>query len=412
MIPVCQRPDVLSDLPTRGIDLDTVAAPCRRAHHNGCTLGRIRSERETDFGTTLTSARRPPPVTNQLAMKEKLNKTCLGIPSNRAGKIRLNDPWVYFTDILLVVVFNKPHFENIPLIEILYRPFFLHILYCGPGSVEMSFEHYDFRYLSYTETPKGHYPGSFNYECMVSAMTMNYTVKGYLFLADDTLWSVHKVPSLNKSSIWYLPKHVISVGNISLDPPPSWNSHAWGFRLYQTQVQNALRRMELEYSTNSVVGQCYRTLQAVNGGKHMVSGNLADVYYIPQRLAAQFAEVGLLFLEEKVFLEIAVPTIITCLESEGSSLEEIVGLYRGVVRVTPPWLLLNKDMFADKVFLHPCKWGPLATGVGDPTLRLFFCETVLPWLHDPQGRLADQKFTTLSNHQFAPHLQNSFTVEC
>ncbi len=307
---------------------------------------------------------------------------------NYSPQIQTNfvPPWAKFEDILLIVVFNTPMYHSIPFVEILYRPFFPNIVYCGPGTPNYqskSLKNLTFDFYSFGENKKGHNPGSFNYACMVGVASKNHSVAGYLFTSDDLIFSISKLLPLNRSQTWYMPEWD-TINDDVLDPI----IYQWGFKTYQTQICSLLSRMG-KYENDSVIDQCYHQLRQLNGAPYRVNGGLADLYYIPKRLAPEFAVLGSLFLEEDIFLEIAVPTILQCTESLKNTVQ-LMGEYRNM-DYTEPWKKFTKERFFDKsyMYLHRTKWGPLSPDIPGPKsdqLRKFFCTKVLPWLHDPMAR--------------------------
>ncbi len=312
--------------------------------------------------------------------------TCSQYQNSLQKQINFAQPWTKFEDILLIVVFNTPMYHSIPFVETLYRPFFPKIVYCGPGTPNYqskSLRNLQFEFYSFGENKKGHYPGSFNYACMVGVASKNHSVAGYLFTSDDLIFSISKLLPLNRNRTWYVPEWDI-INDDVMDPIIV----QWGFKNYQTQFQSLLSKMA-KYEKASVIGQCYHQMKQLNGAPYRVNGGLADIYYIPKRLAPQFTVLGSLFLEEGILLELAVPTILQCTESLKNTVK-LLGEYRNVDR-SEPWKKFTKERFFDKsyMFLHRTKWGFLSPDAQNHQLHLYrqlYCSKVLPWLHDPLAR--------------------------
>lgn len=111
-------------------------------------------------------------------------------------------PAVVHSDVLLIIAFTNHHYDLIPTLEVLYRASFPNILYCGNPheSVDLflrkyqSVEHRSFSFLpTYTRA---------TYECVLGAMEMNYEVKGYVVITDETLIKTWNIDGLDKSRIW------------------------------------------------------------------------------------------------------------------------------------------------------------------------------------------------------------------
>ncbi len=344
----------------------------------------------------LDSSQAKIPINNAHPISKIYSETCA--KSNTRKILQMNqlllNPWMQFHDVLLMVVFNNPWYEGIPYIETLYRPFFPYMLYCGPGMPDFTsnkFErlnNFEFTFYSYGGTKKGYKHGAFNYECMIRAINMNFPVSGILFISDDTLLSVHKLQYLHRNTTWYIPLWDLVIDDLS-DSIISW----WGFQKYRTEGLRLLKRMAKEKDKPTVIGKCYRQLLELNGGPYRVTGGFADVYYVPKNIATQFVTVGSMFLEEELFLELAVPTMLQCVANLHTT-EGLKGEYRRADRHYP-WLKFTKERFLDLgyMYIHPTKWGPLAPEVKHANFskfRAFFCDTVLPWMHDPQGKLPVQ----------------------
>ncbi len=315
-------------------------------------------------------------------------KNSLNIPIN------FTHPWIQFENILLVVTYNNPLYETVQYVETMHRPFFPFLIHCGPGVPDMDntlykLKDFVFSFYSYKPTPEGHAKGAFNYECIAGIINMHYPVEGYLVMSDDMMISIFKLFDLPRHMTWFLPKEEIITADVQklktcrlgmCDFYPHWK---W-WEDYQSQTLSLLARLEREQHLSPLVHKCYRQLLVSTGGKHRAHGGFSDFYYIPYRLAKDFASLLSIFREEDVFLEITIPTIIRCLE-----LQEDIITIRGSVNWMhdrdQPWIFLSKKHFLGKSFLHPTKWSFLAEGA--PDFKKFFCEQVMPYLHDQFGRL-------------------------
>lgn len=130
--------------------------------------------------------------------------------------------------------------------------------------------------------------------------------------------------------------------------------------------------------------RCYRRLIDSNGALLRANGGYADIYHIPQRQMADFVQLAAYFLEHRVFLEIAIPTIIRCLESD-ANVSPLVGIqswdadYRD-----SPWHYFRQAELVGKTYFHPTKWGFIERGSKNHTI--FFCKA-LEFLGDKYGRM-------------------------
>ena len=337
------------------------------------------------------------PVNNVQELYSTYLNTCSGKKDSIFNvKINFTHPWTQFEDVLLVITYNNPHYETIKYVETLYRPFFPRILHCGPGVPNINkqklggLKNFAFSFYSYDGTKQGHLNGSFNYECIIGAINMHLPVEGYLVISDDMLISTYKTFDLRRYLAWYLPKEEIKTADLKrlkecrlgmCDFYPHW--HWW--EDYQAQVISLFNRMEKEQYNSVLVNRCYRQLMLLNGGQFRANGAYSDIYYIPSRIATEFATLGTLFLEEDIFLEIAIPTILRCLENT-EDIEVLRGIASWELQRDSAWTNFNKEKFLGKSYLHPTKWSYLASGQLE--FKQFFCDKVLPYLHDNFGRLS------------------------
>ena len=338
------------------------------------------------------------PVNNVQEIYSTYMNTCSGKKNDIRFNIKINftHPWTQFEDVLLIITYNNPHYETIEYVETLYRPFFPRLLHCGPGVPDVGkrnlrgLKNFAFSFYSYGGTRQGHLNGSFNYECIIGAINMHFPVEGYLVISDDMLISTYKTFDLRRYLAWYLPKEEIRTGDVKrmkecrlgmCDFYPHW--HWW--EDYQTQVISLFKRMEKEQYNSALINRCYRQLILLNGGQYRANGAYSDIYYIPSRIAAEFATLASLFLEEDVFLEITIPTILRCLENT-DDVEVLRGIASWELDRDSAWMNFNKDKFLGKSYLHPTKWSYLANGQVE--FKQFYCDKVLPYLHN-FGRLSN-----------------------
>jgi len=240
--------------------------------------------------------------------------------------VNLTHPWHQFRHLLLVITFNKPHYEVIPYLELLYRSVYPHILYCGPTPLDMNsipaLSGYRISFISYTEWPVHRSPGSMNYQCAVQAVRMNFNVKGFLFVSDDLLLLPVPLSRLSEDRVWFVPRSEIRIGDLDTvrecrlgmcDFHPHWD---W-WMTYKTATIETLEKMAQLARSSTLFYHCLTRLRQRNGigrSQTRVNGAYSDIFHIPSRLAHQFADVAEVFADFGVFLEIAVPTVLQCLE--------------------------------------------------------------------------------------------------
>ena len=328
------------------------------------------------------------PVSNLKLIGELYNRTCRGEKVPAFSRIDLARPWMQFSDVLLVVVFNNPLYSIIPHLELLYRPFFPHILYCGPTPVDRRvLAGYRVSFVAYGRTPDGHLAGAFSYRCVSLAVAAGYRVAGFLVAADDLLLQLHTLQSFSRRAPWFLPASEVRTGELRtlrecrLGMCDSFAHWVW-WRDYKAATVAALAA--LRDSDDPRLRACHDALVRRNGAEQRPNGGFADVYYVPRHLAAHFARLADVFLRHDVFVEIAVPTVFRCVAPPGS-----VEVLRGEALSTDAtrdevWRYFQTKYMVGKAYLHPTKWSRIATS---PALNSLYCSKVLPFFHDRFARI-------------------------
>lgn len=331
--------------------------------------------------------------TANLEMIHTLHDTvCKDYVNKTEGQIDFQTPWIQFKNILLLVVFNNPLYASIPYVEVLYRPFFKRILYCGPkvpkATHHQSLAAYNISFISYGDTPKGHSKGALNYRCVQLAAEMRYTVEGIVVMADDVLLMIHDLKSLDADKIWYWPNNRIRTADIirrkqcvrrKWDMTPNWPR----WYKYWSAAAAMFRTLEEKQNISSLARRCYSNLVEVNGAKLRINGAWSDFYYVPNSLVEDFAELAKIFAGHKVFLEIAVATIIQCLAlpSERESMNSIYLWFRNRNRL-PKYF--NQLQGTRKGFIHPVKWSQLNRK--SPMHVNLFCNALM-FMHDSKRKV-------------------------
>ena len=331
-------------------------------------------------------------IANAELITATFHNTCSGykIETDPVHNVNFTHPWSQSGDTLLIVIFNHPHYEAIPYVELLYRPFFPSLVYCGPGQPDLQkfpqLAGFKITFLSY-EQSSGHTAGAFNYECVVMAMQMHYDVKGFLVTSDDLFFVVSRIITFSDQAVWFLPKEQVKIGELThlmecrlgnCDFYPHW---AW-WGDYQAQTLFALAELKQRHHYHYIFYHCYRQLFQLTGGDGRANGGFSDIYYIPQRLATEFSTMARFFKEKQVFLEIAVPSILGCLELP-EKVKEMKGFQNWDLSRDRPWEY--KKSYRGLVFFHPVKWGHLVAG--NQKMAELLCTSLLPYLHDPFGRM-------------------------
>ena len=242
--------------------------------------------------------------------------------TNFKVSVNLTHSWHQFRRLLLVITFNKAHYEVIPYLELLYRSMFPHILYCGPSPFDIALNEYKVSFITYTEWPVHRSPGSVSYQCAIQAVRMNFPVDGFLFVSDDVLILPVPLSKLSGDRVWFTPTNEIRIGDLDslrechlgmCDFHPHWD---W-WTDYKSATIEALDRMSQLSRFSPLVYHCLAKLRQLNGvgqSHTRVNGAYSDIFHIPLRIAHNFADVAEIFADSGVFLEIAVPTVLQCID--------------------------------------------------------------------------------------------------
>ncbi len=334
------------------------------------------------------------PVLNVEAIQRTYEETCLRQAGIRNPTIQFAEPWIQFREILLLVVFNNPHYESIPYIETLYRPFFPNMMHCAAGFPDFThppLNNFYFSFYSYESKIKGLFDGVLSHECHVAAIQIQIPVKGILVIHDDILLAIHTMVHFKLDQAWNLPLDKLFMADITTmkecngtvcDKKLEWNW--WTNR---QPMLNAVRRFDREQNTSSVVHNCFRNwLQRNEGPNRMVAG-FSDIHYIPSKFFRNFSEILSAYLEEKVWFLQAVPSTIQCTEGF-ANIQALNGKLVWDESRYSPWETFHMGKFTGYNFLHPTKWSSLAKiSERQPQIVDLFCNKVLPWLHDREGKL-------------------------
>ena len=109
--------------------------------------------------------------------------------------------------------------------------------------------------------------------------------------------------------------------------------------------------------------------------------SVSDIYYVPNKLFQQFVVLEEILLQE-LLVELVVPLILTCLDSDlpRVELEGVLASVNSSLRHQPQELLMT-GVRHGKTFVHPVKWSPLIEKNGT-VLKGLLCNMLLPWIYN------------------------------
>ncbi|XP_068715876.1 uncharacterized protein [Montipora capricornis] len=209
-----------------------------------------------------------------------------------------------FKEILLVIVYHYPLYDTIPYLRALYGPAFPHLLFCGPPSNTLSAG------ILTVEMDNGYLA----YECLGKAIREHPGYGGYFYINDDSILKYWKFADVDWEKIWESSQ---SIDSTPVYEPKRASNWFWWRTAYG--MDNCRRAYEdvanLTLRAKKLNGKDHVSTLSKNGnGSPRCFGGRTDVFYIPRKHTRAFSILSQTFYERKVFLEIAVPTIIRFIE--------------------------------------------------------------------------------------------------
>ncbi|KAK6168495.1 hypothetical protein SNE40_021015 [Patella caerulea] len=267
-------------------------------------------------------------------------------------------------NILLLIIFNRPHYENIPSLHKTYSHSFTQIVYCGSSLKDFNLESAKFGF-SVTFIEVKMLTGIYFYRCLAKVMRMNYSVDGYLYIGDDVLINPWRIKHLPINKIWLPTGGTARMG---------WEKMKWMHWSLPYGRQAMLRVLE-ELKTNHTERYKMFTQNLAHNSKFpdgILYGG-SDIAYVPASLKADAIFYLELFSRHNVYLEITIHSVLGGI----LPLEKIFNLPGAYI-----WKTHLKSHYASfykptLFFLHPFKFGlELKSKSGLD----FFCTRFVPFL--------------------------------
>lgn len=200
--------------------------------------------------------------------------------------------------VLLIINYNHPHYESIPLLKKIYGEYFNNIIFYGPR------EHPDIHLYH-------HHMGYLSYMCIADAMQRYPDFEGYLFLMDDCILNAWLLEDYDTSKIWYSSYEFVNNNftGTSVDIKEGLRASQWQ---WWTTKWGCKPMTKAFYK----IPDRYKIILEQNSGPSHVVVAFSDVVYIPANYKDQFIELAPIFGNHDAFLETALPTIVNCLSSK------------------------------------------------------------------------------------------------
>lgn len=253
-----------------------------------------------------------------------------------------------FNDTLLVIVYHYPFYDSIPTLTKFYNLTFKKVVICGPV-----------KSASYPVITVQLKAGHYAYECLGQAIRENPGYGGYMYINDDMIVNWWNLGQFNTNRVW-IGSEIKQGAEVGKPQPrgnwPWWSKNSPGLMTCAQTIQlleNLAHTEKMPWLNSS-----YNMYINNSGGKQLCRAGLSDFFYVPKRLADKFQTLSNIFFSNKVFLEIAVPTILTFLDSE-LHFEHVYGFYLpkkyGYINYSNGKLFWSEYDYIPLYFMHPFK---------------------------------------------------------
>lgn len=200
-------------------------------------------------------------------------------------------------DILLIINYNHPYYASVNFIKELYGAQFPNMVFYGPNVPN--------NYKNVVEECN-HHEGWYGYKAIALAMQKYPNYAGYFLVNDDCIMNFWNYSRFDISKIW-----AMDCGSLKLikNQPKAFNWPWW----YRPCGYAAIQRVYSELLPE------HRSILAKNANaQNMVYIGMSDIYYIPSKYREKAIQLCSLMEKHNAFLEIAVPTMLTCLDDKNT----------------------------------------------------------------------------------------------
>lgn len=194
-----------------------------------------------------------------------------------------------FSRILLIINYNHPFYDSIPFLKELYSSAFPNIVFYGEKP------HPDVNVIP-------HHYGWWAHRVIADAMERWPSFEGYLCIQDDCFINFWNFGRFDTNKIWFKNLDIISL------QPHHDNWNYWNLPSGEAAI----------LSVYNQIPEHYRSQMIYNIGEEIAPYSWSDFVYIPARLRESYLELCPLFLNPPVFIELAIPSILTCLDDKSN----------------------------------------------------------------------------------------------
>lgn len=252
--------------------------------------------------------------------------------------------------VLLAINYNTPFYASIPILKQYYGDVFGKVIFCG-GSENADVINFD------------EHRGYFGYDCLVRAIQRYPGFDGYFYINDDVLVNWWNFLEFDTSKIWLgAPVHFQTGHEMGQPVKTGW--HWWKTAHAAKLCEKAFEKVEQLSKTRDgvrlgipkYINRYFRNTR----NQRLCVHSWADVLYVPRYLSKPFARILQIFRENNVFLEVAVPTVLSFFLEPANSLNAH-GVYMNDLYGYSPKYLSGEAFYetysVHVTFQHPFKLG-------------------------------------------------------
>jgi hypothetical protein len=193
-----------------------------------------------------------------------------------------SQPKPFGNDILLIINYHFPYYQSMDLLKKMYGHYFPNIVFYGPKSRP-------------NVNVVDHYRGWFSYKDIGMAMQKYPGYAGYFWINDDLIINPERFERFDKTKLWMCKADRLP--ELAPDAITDWG--CWQSEVGFNTIKKVYEQMPPTPAT--IIRQ--------NLGENRVGQGFADIAYIPAQYVHECIKMCALCAKNKVFLEIALPTI-------------------------------------------------------------------------------------------------------
>ena len=281
--------------------------------------------------------------------------------------------------ILLAVQYNNAYYDSIHMLTTFYKPVFGKVVFCG--------NHYD-ESINLIHSPD--FNGYQGYNCLRKAIDLHPGYEGYLFTNDDALIFWWNLVKYNISKFWIMEDFLNPIRcyyDLTSGKSSGWS---WWDSEKVPNLPNFCGRAisKVSFSSITKTGKDLNLKTYIENRKftckksNLCFCGFADTFYVPKSETKTFVFLSDIFAKEAVYLEAAVPTMMSFLINTRKKNYQIlsgtiIGLvagYRSESYTSGRAIYEHIDLRKD--YIHPVKFGSHNMSIANKNI---FKNAVIPY---------------------------------